>query len=187
METQAATDKKLAEDQERAAGRFGFFQKTRNALSDLCGMLREKVSGCGLEQPGRNHAERTSLLSLRWMGSLSRHSWPIVWPVVVRSSSEWAHEERLMFTFGVGAMFSLHRLSANRGRSGAGVHAPRRRLEDRLNRFSKPRVQKASTRCTVLRDRFMGGGGCVAGDIGHLSGWDILSPHGTVPSLRVLS
>lgn len=43
LATQATEEEKLSSQQEEAAERFGFFQQTRNALSDLCGMLREKV------------------------------------------------------------------------------------------------------------------------------------------------
>ncbi|CAM9137754.1 unnamed protein product [Ectocarpus sp. 8 AP-2014] len=42
--TQVAEEKKLSSQEKEAAERFGFFQQTRNALSDLCGMLREKES-----------------------------------------------------------------------------------------------------------------------------------------------
>eukprot|EP00752_Nemacystus_decipiens_P001258 g1256.t1 len=44
LATQAAEEEKLSSQQAEVAERFGFFQKTRNALSDLCGMLREKES-----------------------------------------------------------------------------------------------------------------------------------------------
>lgn len=43
LATQTAEEEKLSSQQAEAAERFGFFQQTRNALSDLCGMLREKV------------------------------------------------------------------------------------------------------------------------------------------------
>lgn len=43
LATQTAEQEKLSSQQAEAAERFGFFQQTRNALSDLCGMLREKV------------------------------------------------------------------------------------------------------------------------------------------------
>lgn len=43
LATQSAAEEKLLSQQKEAAARFGFFQRTRNALSDLCGMLREKV------------------------------------------------------------------------------------------------------------------------------------------------
>lgn len=41
--TQSVSEEKLLSHQKEAAERFGFFQRTRNALSDLFGMLREKV------------------------------------------------------------------------------------------------------------------------------------------------
>lgn len=43
LATQTAEQEKLSSQQTEAAERFGFFQRTRNTLSDLCGMLREKV------------------------------------------------------------------------------------------------------------------------------------------------
>ena len=46
LATQEAEEKKLSSQQAEAAERFGFFQQTRNALSDLCGMLRVKVCMC---------------------------------------------------------------------------------------------------------------------------------------------
>eukprot|EP00903_Cladosiphon_okamuranus_P007275 g7051.t1 len=44
LATQAAEEEKLSSQQAEAAERFRFFQQTRNTLSDLCGMLREKES-----------------------------------------------------------------------------------------------------------------------------------------------
>lgn len=43
LATQATEEEKVVSQQKEAAGRFVFFQATRTALSDLCGMLREKV------------------------------------------------------------------------------------------------------------------------------------------------
>lgn len=43
LATQSMEEGKLLSQQKEAAERFGFFQRTRNALSDLFGMLREKV------------------------------------------------------------------------------------------------------------------------------------------------
>ncbi|CAM9178498.1 unnamed protein product, partial [Laminaria digitata] len=42
--TQASEEEKVVSQQKEAAERFVFFQATRTALSDLCGMLREKES-----------------------------------------------------------------------------------------------------------------------------------------------
>ncbi|CAM9801776.1 unnamed protein product [Scytosiphon promiscuus] len=42
LTTQKEEQEKLSSQQEEAAERFAFFQQTRNTLSDLCGMLREK-------------------------------------------------------------------------------------------------------------------------------------------------
>lgn len=47
LATQTAEGEQLDSQQREVAERFGFFQRTRNALSDLCGMLREKV-WCGV-------------------------------------------------------------------------------------------------------------------------------------------
>lgn len=43
LETQTKTEEKLGQDQENAVDRFNFFQRTRDHLSILCGMLRAKV------------------------------------------------------------------------------------------------------------------------------------------------
>lgn len=43
LATQASEEEKVVSQQKEAAERFVFFQATRTALSDLCGMLREKV------------------------------------------------------------------------------------------------------------------------------------------------